>query len=648
MTRRRLGISPTVSIAAAALTLAALTTWSIIIWQQARAQASATALKRATQIAQAVGYDHQRLVEATTVLLFRLGQRPDILDREGRRCQETLADTLKTSPEYLQLVVATPEGAPICVARGTIYAAPDFLNSGDVRRTIESGRVTPGQIALDRSTRRGTMTLTAPMVGGRNELRGVIVAALDLSVLARPLFEIPPVDGASMAIIDRGGTVLMQYPDAFRWTGTVVAERGAGLREQDLDGRPAIVAVMPLLRDPARAGDATVFVAVPHAALYRDANAGLAINIAGLGLIAVVIAVAVALRMERPLERIVRAVTDVMARFPFPPERPYVSTPTVPRATAVAEDGLELTASAAARVSEPPLLGDARTEVATEAYWNLREPAFGNAPNPAFLYLSPGHEAALLRLTHAVRERRGCALLTGEPGCGKTTVIRAMLRELPTDRYDVALVAHPIADPTDLLAEILYELGVDNGARARLALLHELKDLLARNYRANRDTVVVVDDSQVVNDGAWFDEIGLLVKFQADERALITIVLVGSPELLPRVATARLLDASVTTRCHLSRLDAIHTAKYVAHRLARAGHAEPIFTERALRAIWDVTRGMPREINNVCDTALWAAARAGLTSIDEHLVRRVAALNRTLVEKPPAVPPAVPHARGTS
>src|SRR3989442_12200631 len=97
-----------------------------------------------------------------------------------------------------------------------------------------------------------------------------------------------------------------------------------------------------------------------------------------------------------------------------------------------------------------------------EPYGGLSEPPFDNSPNPKFLYLSPEHEEALIRLMYAVRQRKGCAMLTGEYGCGKTTLSRALIQRLEAERYEIGLLTNPSWTPVDFLREGLYQLGVDS------------------------------------------------------------------------------------------------------------------------------------------------------------------------------------------
>ena len=258
-----------------------------------------------------------------------------------------------------------------------------------------------------------------------------------------------------------------------------------------------------------------------------------------------------------------------------------------------------------------------------EAYWGLREPPFDNAPNPKFFYLSPEHEEALMRLVYAVRHRKGCGMLTGEYGCGKTTLSRALIHRLAAERYEIALLTNPGATPVDLLREVLYQLGDEVKDSGRPDLLHRLADVCVRNFGGGRDTVIIVDEAQLIEDEAVFDELRLLMNLQTDDRFLVTVVLIGSPELVAKVRRLKPLDQRIAIRYHLNTLDATHTASYITHRLAMAGRPDPIFTDEAIKLIFDFTRGTPREINNVCDVALLVGSSRGAREIDEKAVAEV-------------------------
>ncbi len=258
-----------------------------------------------------------------------------------------------------------------------------------------------------------------------------------------------------------------------------------------------------------------------------------------------------------------------------------------------------------------------------EAYWELSEPPFDNSPNPKFFYLSPEHEEALVRLVYTVRHRKGCGMLTGEYGCGKTTLSRALIQRLEAERYEIGLLTNPSWNATDFLREVLYQLGVESKEKSKSELLHLLNDVFFRNYRDGRDTVIIVDEAQLIADDGVFEEVRLLMNFQTDDRFLVTLLLIGSPELRERVRRLKHLDQRITIRYHLNTLDYTHTAAYVSHRLKMANRATPIFTEEAIKLIFDFTRGTPREINNLCDVALLVGYTKRVKEVGEKIVAEV-------------------------
>jgi len=254
-----------------------------------------------------------------------------------------------------------------------------------------------------------------------------------------------------------------------------------------------------------------------------------------------------------------------------------------------------------------------------ESYWELSEPPFDNSPNPKFFYMSPEHEEALVRLVYTVRHRKGCGMLTGEYGCGKTTLSRALIQRLEAERYEIGLLTNPSWTPADFL----YQLGVETHETRKPELLHLLNDLFFRNYQAGRESVVIVDEAQLIEDDSVFEELRLLMNFQTDDRFLVTLLLIGSPELGVKVRRLKHLDQRISLRYHLNTLDDQHTASYIAHRLRMAGQPKQLFTEEAVKLIFDFTRGTPREINNLCDVALLVGYSKRVKEVGDKIVAEV-------------------------
>ena len=228
-----------------------------------------------------------------------------------------------------------------------------------------------------------------------------------------------------------------------------------------------------------------------------------------------------------------------------------------------------------------------------------------------------------MRLVYTVRHRKGCGMLTGEYGCGKTTLSRALIQRLEAERYEIGLLTNPSWTPVDFLREVLYQLGIETPETRKPELLHLLNDLFFRNYQAGRESVVIVDEAQLIEDDSVFEELRLLMNFQTDDRFLVTLLLIGSPELGVKVRRLKHLDQRISLRYHLNTLDDKHTASYIAHRLRMAGQPNQLFTEEAVKLIFDFTRGTPREINNLCDVALLVGSSKRVKEIGEKIVAEV-------------------------
>jgi len=260
-----------------------------------------------------------------------------------------------------------------------------------------------------------------------------------------------------------------------------------------------------------------------------------------------------------------------------------------------------------------------------ESYWRLSEKPFRNAPNPRYLYLSRGHEEALTRLLYAVAERKGGMLLTGDYGCGKTLMSRVLVRELSPERFELAVVANPNLPPNEFLEETLYQFGVPAGpGRSKLELVHRLEAFVRSCEAAGRHPVLVVDEAQMVRDRETLEEIRLLLNLQRDDTFLITVILMGQPELKAVVDHIPQLKQRLALRYHLGPLDCEETSAYIRHRMSRAGAKRAIFTPEAEEAVFVASRGVPREVNSIADLALLVGCGRGAREIGSELVREVA------------------------
>jgi Type II secretory pathway, component ExeA (predicted ATPase) len=209
-----------------------------------------------------------------------------------------------------------------------------------------------------------------------------------------------------------------------------------------------------------------------------------------------------------------------------------------------------------------------------------------------------------MRLIYATKSQKGAAMLTGEIGCGKTTLSRVFIQELSSDEYEIGLIANPCLSPTDLLKEILYQLGVEKSAEDKTEMLHILHEMMLENLNNGKKTIVVIDEAQAIESETTLEELRLLLNFQLNEKFLVTLILIGQPELREKVVNIKQLDSRISIRYHLKHLDLNDTIRYVIFRLKIAGLKKNIITKEAIETIYSHTKGVPREINNICDLAL--------------------------------------------
>ena len=264
-----------------------------------------------------------------------------------------------------------------------------------------------------------------------------------------------------------------------------------------------------------------------------------------------------------------------------------------------------------------------------EEHWGLSEKPFENTPDPRFFYLSPQHEEGLSRLFYAVTEGKGAAMLTGIFGCGKTLLGRTLLKELDRDIYKIAFITNPYLTYEELLMYIVYKLGgKDLPTRKSEVLvnviLERLNEILENNMRDGKKTVVIIDESHVINDSRVWEELRLILNFQLEDRFLLTLLLLGQPELKELIDANKQFVQRIAVKCYLGSLSEKETREYILHRLAVAGRVQPIFIDETYKVIYKKSGGIPRRINHICDLALFSGFGKGVSIIDEGLIKDVA------------------------
>ncbi len=239
-----------------------------------------------------------------------------------------------------------------------------------------------------------------------------------------------------------------------------------------------------------------------------------------------------------------------------------------------------------------------------EEYYGFNRKPFGKTPDPDFLYPSPSHEEALSRLQYGAEERE-LTLLTGEIGTGKTLLSRALI-DLLGEKYHPVLIINPRLTPNQFLRTLAARIGVSDPAYHKTGLLDQINAAIYKMYEEGICPVVIVDEAQLIPSRPTFEEIRLLTNYQLDDLNLISLILIGQPELKRRLNNTpyAAVRQRIGIQYHLNPMGRLDTEKYISFRLDVAGGDAGLFTGEAVDVIYEYSSGLPRVINNIASNAL--------------------------------------------
>lgn len=242
-----------------------------------------------------------------------------------------------------------------------------------------------------------------------------------------------------------------------------------------------------------------------------------------------------------------------------------------------------------------------------ESHWQLDRKPFESWCDPGFYYPGESHQAALLKLRYAIENRRGGALLAGPSGTGKTLIVGMLRRMLAEDVSPIVHLVFPQMSAEELLAYMAIELGASTPGGDSHSIhqsVSRIENFLAENTDAGKHAVVVVDEAQLLGDPSTLEALRLVLNFESDGRPGLTLLLAGQPGILPTIDRVPQFEERLGVKCLVRPFTEPETGQYVTHRLQQAGAKQAIFEPEAFSTLHQLTHGIARRINRLCDLAL--------------------------------------------
>ncbi len=255
-------------------------------------------------------------------------------------------------------------------------------------------------------------------------------------------------------------------------------------------------------------------------------------------------------------------------------------------------------------------------------HFGLKEYPFRLTPDVDFLYMSSAHARAKAYMDYSVWNREGFVVITGDVGCGKTTLIQKLLSELNDDDVLIAKIFQTQLDDVEFLQAVLVEFGLNPFNAKKVELMDMLNTFLIENFHKGRQAILIVDEAHNLSVAA-LEEIRMLSGLETHKEKILHVILVGQPQLNEILDSAEMeqLAQRVRLRFHLKPLSEADTGEYIVHRMRVAGaKRDDIFDRATMPMIYEYTGGVPRLINTLCDTALTCAYADSIQAVNKAVI----------------------------
>jgi len=243
-------------------------------------------------------------------------------------------------------------------------------------------------------------------------------------------------------------------------------------------------------------------------------------------------------------------------------------------------------------------------------FFGFEEEPFKLTPDPQFFYSSEEHDDAIKTIEYAINSRKGIIVLVGNVGVGKTTLSRVLLDKLIDTQ--VSLVLNPFLSEDEILKYIAKDFGLKIENKDKGGIFQDLVEYFVGLYKSNNNALIIVDEAQHLSFESM-EMIRQISNIEMENAKLVQILLVGQSELINRLNQDKLrqIRQRVAYWVYLRGLNFEETKGYIEFRVSQAlRYKRSVFSDRAIKYIYKLTKGNPREINQIAEMSLiFAAAR---------------------------------------